>query len=54
MYNELSNYEILNGVPLAVVLRDKGKEQIKLCPFCRDIHSHHVEHSDSPAILIVY
>lgn len=40
---------MIDGIAYAVVFRDKGKEQIKLCPFCGEVHSHAVGHSDYPS-----
>lgn len=49
MYNEWPHYELMNGRAYAVVFRDKGNEQIKLCPFCGNVHSHPIGHSDFPS-----
>lgn len=49
MNNQWDYYEILEGRAFAVVFRDKGAEEIKLCPFCGDTHRHNKGHSDYPS-----
>lgn len=49
MQNQWEHYQIMDGSAIAVVFRNKGKEQIWLCPFCGDAHRHAVGHSDYPS-----
>ncbi len=49
MYNQWEHYQIMDGIAIAVVFRNKGNEHIRVCPFCRGIHHHAVGHSNYPS-----